>query len=218
MPHSLPRDEDGWQVLIWMTLGGGPGKAMEIKRILTFCRRGAERIRPTRRSALAKIRRVAIVKNPFAGRYVEDLSPLSMASEADRTRDLRDRGRAARALQAGQLRQGGGSRVGRRAGTWQCDADDRLRRRDARSCGRWQSVDFFFHKTRGAGSRHRHPACAQRRIIRPIPLRRDQHYAARCSAGPDEIAVICAYATRGRLSHRVGGLAADEIKGIDGLT
>ena len=34
----------------------------------------------------------------------------------------------------------------------------------------------------------------------------------------DEIAVICAYATRGRLSHRVGGLAADDIKGIDGLT
>jgi Amino acid synthesis len=35
---------------------------------------------------------------------------------------------------------------------------------------------------------------------------------------PDEIAIICAYANRGRPNHRVGGLAAGEIKGIDGLT
>ena len=34
---------------------------------------------------------------------------------------------------------------------------------------------------------------------------------------PNEIAVICAYASRGRPNHRVGGLAASEIKGIDGL-
>ena len=35
---------------------------------------------------------------------------------------------------------------------------------------------------------------------------------------PDEIAVICAYASRGRPNHRVGGLSAGEIKGLDGLT
>ena len=35
---------------------------------------------------------------------------------------------------------------------------------------------------------------------------------------PDEIALICAYATRGRPNHRVGGLAAADIKSIDGLT
>jgi hypothetical protein len=35
--------------------------------------------------------------------------------------------------------------------------------------------------------------------------------------GPNEIAIICAYASRGRPNHRVGGLAAGEIKGIDGL-
>jgi hypothetical protein len=34
---------------------------------------------------------------------------------------------------------------------------------------------------------------------------------------PNEIAVICAYASRGRPNHRVGGLAANEIKGVDGL-
>jgi amino acid synthesis protein len=35
--------------------------------------------------------------------------------------------------------------------------------------------------------------------------------------GPNEIAIICAYASRGRPNHRVGGLAANEIKGVDGL-
>jgi Amino acid synthesis len=34
---------------------------------------------------------------------------------------------------------------------------------------------------------------------------------------PDEIAIIAAYANRGRLNHRVGGLAKDKIKGTDGL-
>jgi hypothetical protein len=34
---------------------------------------------------------------------------------------------------------------------------------------------------------------------------------------PDEIAIIAVYATRGRPHHRVGGLAASDIKGVDGL-
>jgi hypothetical protein len=34
---------------------------------------------------------------------------------------------------------------------------------------------------------------------------------------PDEIAIIAVYATRGRPHHRVGGLAANDIKGVDGL-
>lgn len=35
---------------------------------------------------------------------------------------------------------------------------------------------------------------------------------------PDEIALICAFANRGRPNHRVGGPRASEIKGVDGLT
>jgi hypothetical protein len=35
---------------------------------------------------------------------------------------------------------------------------------------------------------------------------------------PKEIAIICAFANRGRPNHRVGGPAASEIKGLDGLT
>lgn len=35
---------------------------------------------------------------------------------------------------------------------------------------------------------------------------------------PDELTIICAYSNRGRPNHRVGGLAAKDIKGVDGLT
>jgi len=35
---------------------------------------------------------------------------------------------------------------------------------------------------------------------------------------PYEIAVICCFANRGRLNHRVGGPSKDEVKGEDGLT
>ena len=35
---------------------------------------------------------------------------------------------------------------------------------------------------------------------------------------PDEIAVICAMANRGRLNARVGGIKVSEVKGEDGLT
>lgn len=34
---------------------------------------------------------------------------------------------------------------------------------------------------------------------------------------PDELVIIAVYATRGRLNARVGGLKADEIEGVDGL-
>jgi hypothetical protein len=34
---------------------------------------------------------------------------------------------------------------------------------------------------------------------------------------PNELAIIVAFANRGRPNQRVGGLAADEIKGVDGL-
>jgi Amino acid synthesis len=54
---------------------------MEIKRILTFVHEvrseaGRRTEPPLRKSAV-----VAIVSNPFAGKYVEDLSPLTAASE-----------------------------------------------------------------------------------------------------------------------------------------
>jgi len=34
---------------------------------------------------------------------------------------------------------------------------------------------------------------------------------------PDEMAIICCFASRGRLNHRVGGISRDEAEGRDGL-
>jgi hypothetical protein len=34
---------------------------------------------------------------------------------------------------------------------------------------------------------------------------------------PDEVVVIFAFASRGRLHARLGGLAADQVQGVDGL-
>ena len=56
---------------------------MKIKRVLTFLDEVRSDRRPRRRAAAAQSRAaVAIVDNPFAGRFVEDLSPLTKASEA----------------------------------------------------------------------------------------------------------------------------------------
>ena len=80
---ALAAVRSGWLAsLISTTSGGGPGKPMEIKRILTFVdevrsEAGRRADPPLRKSAA-----VAIVQNPFAGKYVEDLSPLTVASEA----------------------------------------------------------------------------------------------------------------------------------------
>ena len=35
---------------------------------------------------------------------------------------------------------------------------------------------------------------------------------------PDEVAILCCFANRGRLNHRLGGLEAAAIAGLDGLT
>ena len=107
----------------------------KIRKIVTFVEEtriemGRAVEPPTRRAAA-----VAVIENPFAGRYVEDLSPLIDIGEelgasagGARRRGARHRGRARR-----KLRQGGGGRRERRTGA---------RRRDpasqdwARRCAR----------------------------------------------------------------------------------
>ena len=169
---------------------------MKIKRILTFVdevrsKSGRRADPPLRKSAV-----VAIVQNPFAGRYVEDLSPLTVASEPI--------GREICAIAVALLAPYKPASYGKAAvvglGGEQEHGNAMLTTvygnvmREAAGGG--QSVDFFFHKTRGAWGRDRHPACAQRRIICPIPLRRDRHYATRRSAGGRNSRHLCVCDTR----------------------
>ena len=174
---------------------------MEIKRILTFvdevrAEAGRRSEPPLRKSAV-----VAIVQNPFAGRYAEDLSPLTAASEVDRPRNLRDCGGAAGARQTRELRQGGDGRAGGRAGAWQCDAHDGLRQRDARSRGGGKAWISSFTKRAAPGATIDIP------LAHKDALYVRSHYdgisiTLHDAPQADEIAVICAYATRGRPNHQ----------------
>ena len=182
---------------------------MDIRKILTFVEDTfAEADRRTD-PPLRKVAVVAVVKNPFAGSYVDDLEPLTEASL--------ELGRAHRqiavscgnaSLSGRELRQGRSGRRRRRAGACGGDADHGLRQRHARG-GRWrQGLDLL-------DDQRVVPAGA----TIDIPLaHKDALYVRSHYDGititlhdaplPDEIAIICAFANRGRLNHRVGGLAA----------
>ena len=79
---------------------------MDIKRTLTFVDEvrieAGQRIDPP----LRKVAVVAVIDNPFAGRFERDLGAADRGQRRDRPPHLRPRGRAARAAQAGKLRQG----------------------------------------------------------------------------------------------------------------
>lgn len=190
---------------------------MEISRILTFfdevrSASGRRTEPPLRKSAA-----VAIVKNPYAGKYVEDLSPLVTASEAI-GREICSiavallapykpvsYGKAAVVGLAGEQEHGNAMLT-----TVYGDV-----MREAAGGGKaWISS---FTKRAAPGATIDIP------LAHKDALYVRSHYDGISitlpdAPGPDEIAIICAYATRGRPNHRVGGLAADEIKGINGLT
>ncbi len=190
---------------------------MKIQRILTFFDEirnaaGHHAEPPLRKSAA-----VAIVQNPFAGRYVEDLSPLVTASEAV--------GREICAIAVALLAPYKPVSYGKAAliglGGEQEHGNAMLTTvygnvmREAAGGGKaWISS---FTKRAAPGATIDIP------LAHKDALYVRSHYdgisiTLHDAPQADEIAVICAYATRGRINHRVGGLAAGDIKGIDGLT
>ena len=124
---------------------------MQIKRTLTFVDEVATEAGQPVDPPLRKVAVVAIIDNPFAGRFERDLEPADQGERRDRPPHLQDRDRAARPAQARELRQGRGHRHERRAGAWRRDADDRVRQRDARRGRRRQGLDFVVHQARRAG-------------------------------------------------------------------
>ena len=185
---------------------------MGIKRILTFVdevRSSAGRpVEPPLRKSAA----VAIVQNPFAGRYVQDLSPLVKASEAIG----REICAIAVALLAPYKRRavigiGGEQEHGNAMLT---TVYGNVMREAAGGGKAWISS---FTKVAAPGATIDVP------LAHKDALYVRSHYdgislTLHDAPLPDEIAVICAYASRGRPNHRVGGLSAQDIKGTDGLT
>jgi hypothetical protein len=190
---------------------------MDIKRVLSFVDEVRSEAGRRADPPLRKVAVVAIVQNPFAGRYVEDLSSLTQASEAI-AREISTL--AVSLLAPGKPVSYGKAAIVGLAGE-QEHGNAMLTTvfgnvlRDAAGGGKaWISS---FTKRAAPGSTIDVP------FAHKDALYVRSHYdgisiTLHDAPLPDEIALICAYASRGRLNHRVGGLSADEIKGLDGLT
>ena len=190
---------------------------MQIKRTLTFFdeigMEAGQKIDPP----LRKVAVVAVIDNPFAGRFERDLSPLTKASAAIGEQICRiavstlspykpeSYGKAAIIGINGEQEHGVALLTTVFGNVM----------RDAAGGGKaWISS---LTKRAAPGSTIDIP------LAHKDALYVRSHYDGITVTVPDaplpnEIVVICAYASRGRPNHRVGGLAAGEIKGIDGLT
>jgi amino acid synthesis protein len=193
-----------------------PGAHMPIKRLLTFLDevRAADGrdVAPPLRKAAA----VAIIDNPFAGRFVEDLSPLTRASEAI--------GREICAIAVRLLAPDQAVSYGKAAVVGINGEQEH---------GNAMLTTVFGNVMREAAGGGKAWISSMTKRAAPgaaidIPLAHKDalyvrsHYDGMTLTLPDapqpnEIAIIAVYATRGRPNQRVGGLSASEIKGQDGL-
>ena len=166
---------------------------------------------------LRKVAAAAVIANPYAGRYVEDLQPL-VAASAMLGEELSARGLAALAPYSAQS-YGKAAIVGLAGEQEHANAlittTFATPMRDAVSGGKaWVSS---FTKRAVPGTAIDIPLASKDALY----VR--SHYDGMTitfhdAPMPDEIVVIICLANRGRLNARVGGLKHSEIKGLDGLT
>lgn len=190
---------------------------MEVRKIYaqveeTFSEAGQKSDEPLRKVAV-----VAVLKNPFAGRYVEDLKPLTDASEV---LGKRIAALAAQYMHPREVESYGKAGLVGTSGE-QEHAVAMLTTvlgnvmRDAAGGGKAWISSMTKRVAPGATI--------------DVPLaHKDALYVRSHYDGisvtlhdaplPDEIAIIIGYANRGRLNHRIGGLAKQDIKKLDGLT
>jgi len=190
---------------------------MQIKRTLAFVDDVAIEAGQTVNPPLRMVAVVAIIDNPFAGKFEKDLSPLTKASEEIGHHISK----MAIALLSPHKPEsyGKGAVIGTNGeqehGVAMLTTVFGNVMRDAAGGGKaWissltkraapgASIDIPFAHKDALYVRSHYDGIT---ITLPdAPL-------------PDEIALICAFANRGRPNHRVGGPKASEIKGVDGLT
>ena len=189
---------------------------MQIKRTLAFVDDVAIEAGQTVNPPLRKVAVIAIFDNPFAGKFEQDLSPLTKASEEIG----RYISKMAIALLAPHKPEsyGKGAVIGTNGeqehGVAMLTTVFGNVMRDAAGGGKaWVSS---LTKRAAPGASIDIP------FAHKDALYVRSHYDGMTitlhdSPQPDEIAIIAVYATRGRPHHRVGGLAASDIKGVDGL-
>ena len=189
---------------------------MELRKIVTFAEDIFSESGKPAEPILRKVAVVAVIKNPYAQRYVEDLSPLTKASL-----ELGQRiASIAIAAMAGLPVQSYGKAGLVGVAGEQEHAVSML-------------TTVFGNVMREAAGGGKAWISSMTKRVAPgttidIPLaHKDALYVRSHYDGisltlhdaplPDEIAIIAAFANRGRLNHRVGGLSVNEIKGEDGL-
>ena len=190
---------------------------MEIRRIVTFVEDTLSEAGTAIEPVLRKVAVVAVVKNRFAGRFEQDLSPYY-----DESVDLGERIAALGVEQMGPYpieSYGKAAIVGldgeQEHGVALLTTPYGNVLRDAAGGGAaWIS---------SATKRAQPGASIDVPLAHKDALYVRSHYDAMTitlhdAPLPDEIAVICCFANRGRPRHRVGGLTADDAVGEDGLT
>jgi len=190
---------------------------MQIKRTLTFIEEIAEEAAQRADPPLRKVAVAAIIDNPFAGRFERDLKRLTNASD--------EIGRIICALAISMLAPHKAQSYGKAAIVGINGEQEH---------GVSMLTTVFGNVMREAAGGGKAWISSITKRAAPgatidIPLaHKDALYVRSHYDGititlpdaplPNEIAVICAFANRGRPNHRVGGLAASDIKGVDGLT
>jgi len=189
---------------------------MHIRKILTFVDEARSEAREPAQPPLRKVAAVAVVRNPFAGKFVRDLGELTEASAAI--------GREISAMAIALLKPYAPESYGKGAIIGLAGEQEH---------GVAMLTTVFGNVMRDAAGGGKAWISSMTKRAGPgasidIPLaHKDALYVRSHYDGitltlpdaplPDEIAVICAYANRERLNSRVGGLAKHEIKGLDGL-
>ena len=189
---------------------------MQIKRTLTFVDEVAQEAGQRVEPVLRKVAVAAVIDNPFAGRFEPDLSPLTEASAAI--------GRHISGLAMALLAPHRPASYGKAA---------LIGMNGEQEHGVAMLTTVFGNVMREAAGGGIAWISSFTKRAAPgatidIPLaHKDALYVRSHYDGititlpdaplPDELAIIVAFANRGRPNHRVGGLAAESIKGIDGL-
>ena len=189
---------------------------MQIKRTLTFVDEVAQEAGQRVEPVLRKVAVVAVLDNPFAGRFERDLSSLTDASAAI--------GKHISTLAMALLAPHKPASYGKAAVIGMNGEQEH---------GVAMLTTVFGNVMREAAGGGKAWISSLTKRVAPgatidIPLaHKDALYVRSHYDGititlpdaplPNELAIIVAFANRGRPNHRVGGLAAADIKGIDGL-
>jgi hypothetical protein len=189
---------------------------VEVRKIVTFIEDIFNEAGQPADPPLRKVAVVAVVKNPFAQRYAKDLAPLTKASlelgrcitaiavTAMAGLSVQSYGKAGLVGVAGEqehavamLTTVYGNVMREAAGGGKAWISSMTKR-----VAPGETIDIPLAHKDALYVRSHYDGITV--TLHDAPL-------------PDEIAIIAAFANRGRVNHRVGGLAVNEIKGEDGL-